>query len=164
MKKKTKLRARTGAVQCRSPRRPPNVAVLAGRHCLAQAQLGSMTAALSSKGCTTVVLEPESACYERSDDTCLMPRTRVGSPQELADRIPIQDFPLILKAVFRDKGNGLRVLQIPEQLERMMWPENMELAQKFLGDDGYDRKLYCIGEEVCLAQKPRRCSRSSQEL
>jgi ribosomal protein S6--L-glutamate ligase len=82
------------------------------------------------------------------------PVTRFGSPRELARGVPRPDFPLILKPVFGDNGNGLRIVQNAAELESLPWPGNVVLAQKFEPNDGYDLKLYCIGEEVWVVRKP----------
>jgi len=145
-----------------------------------------MIAALSSIGCTTVVVDPEAGCHEPGNDSWLQgfdvvvargrswsvlsllswaeargvptlntraaiarvhnkadmavalkmagiptPVTRFGSPRELARRLPRPNFPLILKPVFGDNGNGLRVVQDAAELESMPWPDSVVLAQKF---------------------------------
>lgn len=191
------------------PRRAKCIGVIAERRYLAQAQPRGMIAALSSIGCTTVVVDPEAGCHEPGNDSWLQgfdvvvargrswsvlsllswaeargvptlntraaiarvhnkadmavalkmagiptPVTRFGSPRELARRLPRPNFPLILKPVFGDNGNGLRVVQDAAELESMPWPDSVVLAQKFEPNDGYDVKLYCIGEEVWVVRKP----------
>ena len=82
------------------------------------------------------------------------PVTRFGPPRELARRVPRPDFPLILKPVFGDNGNDLRIVQNAADLESLPCADNVVLAQKFEPNDGYDLKLYCIGEELWVVRKP----------
>lgn len=209
IKPDSQLREGVVAVQGSRPHRAKRIGVIAERRYLQQAQPRGMIAALSSIGCTTVVVDPEAACHEPGNDSWLQgfdvvvargrswavlsllswaeargvpslntraaiasvhnkadmavalkmagiptPVTRFGSPRELARRVPRADFPLILKPVFGDNGDGLRIVQNAAELATLPWPDNVVLAQKFEPNDGYDLKLYCIGEELWVVRKP----------
>jgi ribosomal protein S6--L-glutamate ligase len=82
------------------------------------------------------------------------PRTFLGSHEVLAREIPRDAYPLILKPIFGDNCRGLQVVAAPEQLAQVDWPEPMALAQSYLPTDGYDLKLYGIGNDVWAVRKP----------
>ena len=56
------------------------------------------------------------------------PRTHNRSIECLADIIP--HYPFILKPVFGDIAEGLRVVQTGEELMKLEWDEPMTLAQE----------------------------------
>ena len=72
----------------------------------------------------------------------------------LAKRLPPGAYPLILKPVFGDNARGLQIVFSAEELSTLNWLEPLALAQKYLINDGYDLKLYGIGEEVWAVRKP----------
>ncbi len=82
------------------------------------------------------------------------PRTFYGSPEALAREIPADAYPLILKPVFGDNCRGLQVVATPKELTEAEWPEPVALAQSYLPTDGYDLKLYGIGDQVWAVRKP----------
>lgn len=82
------------------------------------------------------------------------PLTFFGPVQRLASEAPQASYPLILKPMFGDNCQGLRVVNTPEELRELEWPEPMALAQHFLPSDGYDLKLYGIGDDIWAVRKP----------
>jgi ribosomal protein S6--L-glutamate ligase len=63
-------------------------------------------------------------------------------------------FPLVLKPIFGDNGRGLRVVRDRAELATVQWPEAAMLVQELLPSDGYDRKIYGIGDEIWVVMKP----------
>jgi ribosomal protein S6--L-glutamate ligase len=82
------------------------------------------------------------------------PPAYVGPVRELAKRIPADDYPVILKPVFRGGGRGSQVVRSALELARISWPEPGALAQRFIPGDGYDLELYVIGRDVWALRKP----------
>lgn len=82
------------------------------------------------------------------------PETHFGSVDRLAREVADTSFPLILKPIFGDNCQGLRVVSIREELAGSKWPEPVALAQSFLPGNGYDLKLYGIGEDIWAVRKP----------
>lgn len=83
-----------------------------------------------------------------------IPQTLLGTVECLARHVPAASYPLILKPLFGDNCRGLQVVDIPDDLARLVWPEPMALAQRYLPSDGYDLKLYGIGDEFWAVRKP----------
>ncbi len=83
-----------------------------------------------------------------------IPQTFFGSVECLAREIPRQSYPLILKPIFGDNSRGLLVIHNPEELRKTDWPEPVALAQRYFQTDGYDLKLYGIGDEIWTVRKP----------
>lgn len=82
------------------------------------------------------------------------PRTFLGATKELADSITSDAYPLILKPIFGDNCRGLEVVPASEQMKAIDWPEPVALTQSYHQTDGYDLKLYGIGNEVWAIRKP----------
>ncbi|MFQ5612132.1 MAG: RimK family alpha-L-glutamate ligase [Anaerolineae bacterium] len=82
------------------------------------------------------------------------PPTFLGRPGVLARKIPEASYPLILKPIFGDNCQGLSIVHSRSELIGLQWPEPVALAQSYLPTDGYDLKLYGIGEEVWAVRKP----------
>jgi ribosomal protein S6--L-glutamate ligase len=82
------------------------------------------------------------------------PRTWLGPLERVAEQIPAQDYPVIIKPIFGDNCRGLQVVHAPHQLKDLDWPEAMAIAQTFFAGSAFDLKLYCIGREVWAVRKP----------
>lgn len=81
------------------------------------------------------------------------PATFFGSPEKLL-QTPGLRFPLILKPIFGDNGQGLWVVEDARSLQRIHWTEPFLVAQHYLPNDGCDIKLYGIGEQGWAVRKP----------
>jgi ribosomal protein S6--L-glutamate ligase len=82
------------------------------------------------------------------------PVTFLGTPETLAARVPEANYPLILKPSFGDNCRGLQVVESAAELARLVWPEPVVLAQRYLPSNGHDLKLYGIGDRVWAVRKP----------
>lgn len=82
-----------------------------------------------------------------------IPQTYFGSIAQLAGGIPRDCYPIILKPIFGDNSRGLLVIQTPEEMAATDWPEPVALAQRYFRTDGYDLKLYGIGDDVWVVRK-----------
>ena len=82
------------------------------------------------------------------------PHTFLGPVAWLASQVPSAHYPLILKPILGDNCRGLRLVNTPKELRKVKWPEPVALAQCFLPSDGYDLKLYGIGDEIWVVRKP----------
>jgi len=82
-----------------------------------------------------------------------IPRTFFGSVGYLARQIPRSSYPIILKPIFGDNSRGLLVINSPEEMAGTDWPEPVALAQRHFQTDGYDLKLYGIGDEIWAVRK-----------
>jgi ribosomal protein S6--L-glutamate ligase len=80
------------------------------------------------------------------------PLTYFDTIQHLAEHVP--SYPLVLKPVFGDNARGLKVVQTAEELLQLEWEEPMVLAQQYIPNNGYDLKLYAIGDEIWAVRKP----------
>lgn len=81
------------------------------------------------------------------------PLTFLGSTALLKESVAPANYPLILKPIFGDNCRGLQVIASPEEMQ-LDWPEPVALAQRYHVTDGYDLKLYGIGEDVFAVRKP----------
>jgi ribosomal protein S6--L-glutamate ligase len=82
-----------------------------------------------------------------------IPQTFFGSVEQLAREIPPSSYPIILKPIFGDNSRGLLVINSPEEMAATDWPEPVALAQRYFQTDGYDLKLYGIGDEIWAVRK-----------
>jgi glutathione synthase/RimK-type ligase-like ATP-grasp enzyme len=82
------------------------------------------------------------------------PKTWIGRPADLAERVPAARYPLILKPSFGDNSRGLRIVTDADELAALSWPEPTALAQEFVSTNGNDLKLYVIGSQVWAVRKP----------
>jgi ribosomal protein S6--L-glutamate ligase len=83
------------------------------------------------------------------------PRTFFAPVEQLAAHAPVETYPIILKPIFGDNSQGLLVVNSPEEMSAVKWGDPVALAQQYLPpDDGYDLKLYAIGEEIWAVRKP----------
>lgn len=83
-----------------------------------------------------------------------IPQTFFGAVEQLAREIPRSSYPIILKPIFGDNSRGLLVVNSPEEMAGIDWPEPVALAQRYFQTDGYDLKLYGIGDEIWAVRKP----------
>ena len=83
-----------------------------------------------------------------------IPQTYFGSIAQLAREIPPENYPIILKPIFGDNSRGLLVVDSPAAMAATEWPEPVALAQRYFQTDGYDLKLYGIGDDVWVVRKP----------
>ncbi|HKC84430.1 MAG TPA: hypothetical protein VKG02_00570, partial [Blastocatellia bacterium] len=83
-----------------------------------------------------------------------IPQTFFGSVEQLAREVPRSSYPIILKPIFGDNSRGLLVVNSPEEMAATDWPEPVALAQRYFQTDGYDLKLYGIGDEIWAVRKP----------
>jgi ribosomal protein S6--L-glutamate ligase len=82
------------------------------------------------------------------------PQTFLGNVECLANEIEIDSYPLILKPIFGDNSQGLLVVRAPEDLARVTWQDPVALAQSYIPTDGYDLKLYGVGDKIWPVRKP----------
>lgn len=83
-----------------------------------------------------------------------MPRSFLGRVDQLARQVGAADYPLIVKPIFGDNGQGLCLIHNRAELVHLPWPEPFALAQSYLPNDGYDLKLYGIGDAIWAVRKP----------
>ncbi len=82
-----------------------------------------------------------------------IPQTFFGAVEYLAREIPRSSYPIILKPIFGDNSRGLLVVNSPEEMGETDWPEPVALAQRYFQTDGYDLKLYGVGDEIWAVRK-----------
>jgi ribosomal protein S6--L-glutamate ligase len=82
------------------------------------------------------------------------PRTWFGTIERLAEAIPVDAYPVILKLIFGDNCRGLVVADDRDALVATDWPEPVAIAQSYHRTDGFDLKLYGIGGDVWGVRKP----------
>jgi ribosomal protein S6--L-glutamate ligase len=84
------------------------------------------------------------------------PRTFLGSTRTLGSRVRRAErgFPMVLKPMFGDNGRGLHVVHGPAELDALTWPEPVALAQEWVEGDGFEHKVYGIGDELWVVRRP----------
>lgn len=82
------------------------------------------------------------------------PQTFLAATEHLRAQIPAEKYPLLLKPIFGDNCRGLQIVQSPDEMMTIDWPEPMALAQTYHQTDGYDLKLYGIGDQIWAIRKP----------
>jgi len=80
------------------------------------------------------------------------PDTWIGTPREISMQVPPAQLPLVIKPVFGDNGAGILLISSKEELSSLK-PVPV-LAQRYIANDGFDLKLYCISERVFAVRKP----------
>ena len=113
-----------------------------------------LTAAAETAGLRTVnrlsairgVLNKAEMGFKLTANRIPTPPTYFDTIQYLAGHVP--SYPLVLKPVFGDNGRGLKEVQTAEELMQLGWEEPTVLAQQYIPGDGYDLKLYAIGDAV----------------
>jgi ribosomal protein S6--L-glutamate ligase len=83
-----------------------------------------------------------------------IPLTLLGSPQSLARRAAAWSYPVVLKPLFGDNGQGLELVNSPQEMTSLAWSEPFALAQQFVPGSGNDLKIYVIGDEIWAVRKP----------
>lgn len=82
------------------------------------------------------------------------PRTWVGPPTLLARTIGSTAYPLVVKPVFGDNGRGIRLVDGPNELADLPWPEPTAVVQELLPCDGTDLKVYVVGQRMWAVRAP----------
>jgi len=82
------------------------------------------------------------------------PRTWLAPVAHLARTVSDEEYPVILKPIFGDNCQGLRVVRTRAELTSVRWPEPVALAQRFVVGAHRDLKLYGIGERQWAVRKP----------
>ncbi|HEX5731802.1 MAG TPA: hypothetical protein VF131_03120 [Blastocatellia bacterium] len=128
-----------------------------------------MLAWAEARGASTINRKDAiAAVYNKADMSVALagnvpvPRTYFGSIESLTRLIPADSYPLILKPIFGDNCRGLVVAADPEEMTSIEWPEPVALAQSYMPTDGYDLKLYGIGDEVWAVRKPSPFNKRSE--
>jgi ribosomal protein S6--L-glutamate ligase len=87
-----------------------------------------------------------------------VPKTFLGTPRELELRLRNsgRTTPIVLKPMFGDNGEGLRLVHGANELRDVDWPEPVALAQELVAGPGTERKLYGIGDDVWAVERPAR--------
>lgn len=80
------------------------------------------------------------------------PETWIGAPEQIARQVRATSFPLVVKPVNGDNGSGISLISSIQQLRSL--GAAPILAQRYIANDGFDVKLYCIGERVFAVRKP----------
>jgi ribosomal protein S6--L-glutamate ligase len=92
-----------------------------------------------------------------------IPQTYFGSVDYLAKEIKPEFYPIILKPIFGDNSCGLLVVNSSEEMRQIEWPEPVALAQRYFRTDGYDLKLYGIGDDIWTVRKPSPFNQRAEE-
>jgi len=82
------------------------------------------------------------------------PPTWIGAIERIRLEIPHSAYPLILKPVFGDNCLGIRIVDTPQALDDTAESDSCIIAQRLLPNDGFDVKLYAVGERVWAMRKP----------
>lgn len=109
---------------------------------------------VNTRAATEAVRNKADLAIALAHDRIPSPPTLVGRPRELADVLADDEYPVVLKPVFGDNGEGLRLVHDAREMGRIAWPEPVALAQRYLPSDGMDLKLYVIGSRVFGIRKP----------
>lgn len=86
-----------------------------------------------------------------------LPRTWFAAHADVFRAIPPTCFPLVVKPFDGDGARGLALLTAPDDVDRLPRGDGRRelfLAQEFLETDGWDLKLYGIGNRVWAVRKP----------
>jgi len=63
-------------------------------------------------------------------------------------------FPMLLKPHAGDNARGIALARTPEELDELEWHDGMVVAQQFVETDGYDLKIYAVGDRVWGVRRP----------
>lgn len=83
-----------------------------------------------------------------------IPETWIGALDELTTRLVDVPFPLVVKPVFGDNCRDVHLVADGAALAGVSFPEARAIIQRYLPSDGYDLKLYGIGDAVWAVRKP----------
>jgi ribosomal protein S6--L-glutamate ligase len=122
--------------------------------CLLAAAEAHEIPTINKQAAITTVFNKAQMAVALSAGNLKMPRTFLGSIRNLVHKVPPENYPLILKPLFGDNCQGLRVVNSPNRLKEIVWPEPVALAQHYILNDGCDLKLYGIGHEIWAVRKP----------
>jgi ribosomal protein S6--L-glutamate ligase len=81
-----------------------------------------------------------------------IPPTLLGTPVRLAEHVPDDWYPVLLKPVHGDNSEGLRLIADSNALRQQANGE--ALAQPYLRTDGTELKLYVVGDDVWAIRRP----------
>jgi ribosomal protein S6--L-glutamate ligase len=122
--------------------------------CLLAAAEAHEIPTINKRAAITTVFNKAQMAVALSAGNLKMPSTFLGSIRNLVNKVPAENYPLILKPLFGDNCQGLRVVNSPNRLKEIVWPEPVALAQHYILNDGCDLKLYGIGHEIWAVRKP----------
>jgi ribosomal protein S6--L-glutamate ligase len=88
-----------------------------------------------------------------------VPASRLVSTDKLAEELAETRLPIIIKPIFGDNSRGVRLIESLADLERVRSMGRFALAQEFVEGDGYELKLYAIGDQVWAIRKGSTISR-----
>ena len=86
-----------------------------------------------------------------------LPKTWFASDAAIFRSLPLDCFPLVVKPYDGDGSAGLALLRHPEDVELLpdlRGIKSLYLAQEYLETEGWDLKLYGIGNQVWAVRKP----------
>jgi ribosomal protein S6--L-glutamate ligase len=124
---------------------------------------------LNSRASIAAVHNKADMAIALADGKVRTPRTFVGRVESLSKCVPEACYPLILKPIFGDNASGLQIVDSSRSLHNLQWPDEAALAQQYLANDGYDIKLYGVGDALWVVRKNSplnvsRKARASAEL
>jgi ribosomal protein S6--L-glutamate ligase len=82
-----------------------------------------------------------------------IPATFGGTVCALARSVPARAFPLVIKPLFGDNSRGVRIVHTCQELSAIEWPEEVAIAQQYIASDGFDLKIYGIGDHVFVGRR-----------
>jgi ribosomal protein S6--L-glutamate ligase len=77
----------------------------------------------------------------------------VRRPADLSE-VAADAFPLLLKPVLGDNGDGLVLVRRPDELADVEWPDEVVLAQSYVDARGIDLKVYVAGDAIWAVRRP----------
>ena len=83
-----------------------------------------------------------------------VPRTWTGRIDDLRLELRRECGPLVIKPVRGDNCRDVSILDDGRALERAAWSEPTAIVQEYVANDGFDVKLYGIGDRVWTVRKP----------
>jgi len=83
-----------------------------------------------------------------------VPKTWTGPVDVLRTRLADHRDALVIKPVFGDNCRDVIVLPDGRALSALRWTEPRAIVQQHIPNDGFDVKLYGIGDEVWVVRKP----------